>query len=117
MKEFFKDIRSDKLTFRVFTATLIVILLPLPYILFFYRNLPPYLPVFNQLPWGEPRLAPPIGVLIPSLISLCILIANVFLSPVLYKKTPLVSRMLAVISFIIAILTLLFVFRTVQIIL
>ncbi len=117
MKEFFKDVRSDKLTFRVFTATLIFIFLPLPYILFFYGNLPPYLPVFNQLPWGQPRLAPPWGVFIPSIISFCILISNVILSSVLYKKTPLVSRMLAVISFIIAILTLLFVFRTIQIVL
>lgn len=117
MKEFFKDLKSDKLTYRVFISTIFFLLLPLPYILFFYRNLPPYLPVFNQLPWGQPRLAPTWGVFIPSLISLCILITNVILSSILYKKTPLVSRMLAVISFIITILTLLFVFRTVQIVL
>ena len=117
MKEFFKDLRSDKFTFRAFTATFIFILLPLPYILFFYGNLPPYLPVFNQLPWGQPRLAPGWGVFIPSLISLGILISNVVICSVLYNKTPLVSRMLAVISFIIAILSLLFVFRTIQIVL
>jgi hypothetical protein len=116
MKEFFKDVKSDKLTYRVFIATLFFILLPLPYILFFYRNLPPYLPVFNQLPWGQPRLASDWAVFIPRIISLCILITNVILSSVLYTKTPLVSRMLAVISFIIAILTLLFVFRTIQIV-
>jgi hypothetical protein len=117
MREFFKDVRSDKFTFRVYIATLFFILLPLPYILFFYRNLPPFLPVFNQLPWGQPRLAPDWAVFIPSIISLCILITNVVLSAVLYKKTPLVSRMLAIISFIIATLTLLFVIRTVQIVL
>jgi len=117
MKEFFKDVKNDKLTYRVFITTLFFILLPLPYILFFYRNLPPFLPVFNQLPWGQPRLAPPWGIFIPSLISLCILITNIILSSVLYKKTPLVSRLLAVISFIIALLTLLFVFRTIQIVL
>ena len=117
MKEFFKDVKSDKLTYRVFIATLFFILLPLPYILFFYRNLPPYLPVFNQLPWGEPRIAHPWAIFIPCVISLCILITNIILSSILYKKTPLVSRMLAVISFIIAILTLLFVFRTIQIVL
>jgi hypothetical protein len=117
MKEFFKDVKSDKLTFRVFITTCIFILLPIPYILFFYRNLPPYLPIFNQLPWGQSRLAPPWGVFIPSLISFGILISNLVLSSVLYKKAPLVSRMLAVISFIIAILTLLFIFRTIQIVL
>jgi len=116
MKEFFKDVKSDKLTYRVFIATLFFILLPLPYILFSYRNLPPFLPIFNQLPWGQPRLAYTWSVFIPSIISLCILITNIVLSSVLYKKIPLVSRMLAVISFIIAILTLLFVFRTIQIV-
>jgi hypothetical protein len=116
MKEFFKDVRSDRLTFRVFIATFIVILLPLPYILFFYRNLPPYLPVFNQLPWGQSRIAPPWEIFLPSLISLLILIFNLVLSSVLYKKTPLVSRMLAIVSFIISTLTLLFVFRTIQIV-
>jgi hypothetical protein len=117
MKEFFNDVRNDRFTFRVFTTTFIFILFPFPYILFFYRNLPPFLPVFNQLPWGQPRLAPPLGIFIPSIISLIILIANIMLSSFLYKKTPLVSRLLAIISLIISVLTLLFVFRTVQIIL
>ncbi|MCL5970410.1 MAG: hypothetical protein M1450_02845 [Patescibacteria group bacterium] len=117
MKEFFKDVKNDKLTFRLFILTLVFVLIPLPYILFFYRNLPPYIPVFNQLSWGAQRLAPPFGIFIPSVISILMLIVNLVLSSILYKKTPLVSRMLAVISFIVALLTLLFIFRTIQIVL
>ena len=117
MKEFFSDIRSDKLTFRGFIATFFLILLPLPYILLNYKDLPPFIPIFNQLPWGMPRLATPLGILLPSLISLFVWILNILLSSFIYKKTPLVSRMLAVTSLLIALLTLLFVIRTVQIVL
>ncbi len=117
MKKFFRDIRSDKMTFRGFIATLIFVILPVPIILFYYRGFPPFLPIFNQLPWGKPRLAPPWGIFIPTVISFIILILNVILSSALYKKTPLVSRMLAVVSLIIAILSLLFVFRTIQVVL
>lgn len=117
MKEFFKNVKNDKLTFRVFIVTFILVLLPIPYILFSYKNLPPFIPVFNQLQWGQPRLAPTLGVFLPSIISFTILIFNLGLSSFLYEKTPLVSRMLSVISFLIALLSLLFVFRTVQIVL
>lgn len=117
MKKFFRDIRSDKITFRGFIATFIIIVLPVPIVLFYYRGFPPFLPIFNQLPWGKPRLAPPWGIFITTAISLIILILNVIFSSALYKRTPLVSRMLAVISLIIAILSLLFVLRTIQIVL
>lgn len=117
MKEFFSDVRSDKLTFRGFIATFFLIILPLPYILFNYKGFPPFMPIFNQLPWGMPRLAPPLGIFFPSLISFFVLVLNIFLSSFIYKKTPLVSRMLAVTSLLIALLTLLFVIRTVQIVL
>ena len=117
MREFFKNIKNDKLTFRVFIFTFILILIPIPFILFSYKSLPPFIPVFNQLQWGQPRLAPTLGVFLPSVISFIIFISNLGLSSYLYEKTPLVSRMLSVISFLIALLSLLFVFRTIQIVL
>jgi len=117
MREFFRDIKSDKLTYRGFIATFIFILLPLPYILFNYRNLPPLLPIYNQLAWGEPRVAATWEVFIPSIISITLFIINLIISSALYKKNPLIPRILVVVSFLIAVLTLLFVFRTIQIVL
>jgi hypothetical protein len=116
MKEFFKDIRNDKLTFRAFVSALVLILIPLPYILFFYGSLPPYIPVLNQLAWGQPRVISTWGIFLPSIISLVILGINLVVSSYLYKNVPLISRMLAGISLLIAILTILFVFRTIQIV-
>jgi hypothetical protein len=117
MNGLFKDIKNDKLTFRGFTATFIFILVPIPFIIFLYRNLPPFLPIFNQLPWGPERLSSTWGIFIPLIISFIIFIFNLILSSFLYKKSPLVSRMLSIVSFLIALLTLLFIFRTIQIVL
>lgn len=117
MKEIFKTIREDKIAERSFFIGFAIIILGIFYIAFYYQNLPPYLPLFNQLPWGEQRLSKTIGIFIPPLIAFLILILNFFFSSVIYKKTPLLSRILAITSFLIAVLTFLFVIRTVQIVL
>jgi hypothetical protein len=116
MKEFFNDIRDDRITRSSFIASLAIIVLSVIYILFYYTNLPPYIPLYNQLPWGEQRLAQTSGILIPSLLAFIIFIFNLVLSSIVYKKIPLISRLLSVTSLLIAILTFLFIIRTVQII-
>ena len=86
------------------------------YILINYRDLPELLPVFNQLPWGEKRLSTTLGIFIPSLVVLAIYIFNVFASALSYPKSPLIGRMFAVTSFLITLLTLLFIVRTIELI-
>jgi hypothetical protein len=117
MKDFFKDITSDNLTQKSFFTSVIIIVLSIIYILFYYGNLPPFIPLYNQLPWGEQRLAQTPGILIPSLISFIIFIFNLIIASVVYKKIPLISRMLSVTTLLVAILTFLFIIRTVQIVL
>lgn len=117
MKEFTKDIRNDKITQRGFLGGIIIIVLSIIYILFSYSSLPPFIPLFNQLPWGEQRVANTIGIFIPSATAFLILILNVIFSSIVYKKAPLISRILAITSLLIAILTFLFIIRTIQIVL
>jgi hypothetical protein len=117
MKDFFSDIKNDNLTQKSFLASIIIIVLSVVYILFYFSNLPPFIPLYNQLPWGEQRIAQTSGILIPSLISFIILIFNLIISSIVYKKIPLISRMFSVTSLLIAVLTFLFVIRTVQIVL
>jgi len=117
MKEFFSDIRNDRITQRSFFASIFIIVLSVIYILFYYGHLPPYIPLYNQLPWGEQRLASTSGILIPSLLAFIIFVFNVFFSSLVYKRTPLISRMLSVTTLLIALLTFLFIIRTVQIVL
>jgi hypothetical protein len=117
MKEFFSDIRNDNITQKSFFSSILIIFLSVAYILFYYSNLPPFIPLYNQLPWGEQRLASTSGILIPSLIAFIIFIFNIILSSIVYKKIPLISRMLSITTLLIAILTFLFIIRTVQIVL
>ncbi|MCL4415398.1 MAG: hypothetical protein M1365_01660 [Actinobacteria bacterium] len=116
MNELFKVIKDDKIIQRSFMISAGLIAVAVIYSLIYYRSLPPFIPLYNQLPWGEQRLANTIGVFIPSLISLLILMLNFFLSSFIYLRNPLLSRILAITSFLIAILTLLFTIRTVQIV-
>lgn len=113
MKEFFKDIRRDKIGRFGFLSACILSLLTFFYILLTYKNLPPFIPIFNQLPWGEQRLGITLTIFIPILIDLLIILFNLFISALIYQKMPLVSRMLAITTFIVTILTFLFVVKTV----
>jgi len=83
----------------------------------FYRNLPPLIPLFNQLPWGTDRLIGKLGLFIPILTSLGILLTNVFVTRYIYEKMPITARMLNVAGLLISFLTLFFIFRTIQLIL
>lgn len=113
MKEFFKDIRHDKTSRFGFLSAFTLSLLTFFYILFIYKNLPPFIPIFNQLPWGEQRLGVTLTIFIPLLIDWVIIVFNLFISAIIYQKMPLVSRMLAATSFIVTLFTFLFVVKTV----
>lgn len=113
MKEFFKDIMRDKTARFGFLGALILSLLTFFYILLRYKDLPPFIPIFNQLPWGEQRLGTTLTIFIPILTAWVVIIFNLFISVLVYQKTPLVSRMIAITTFIVTILTFFFIAKTV----
>jgi len=117
MKEFFKNIRNDKVFLGSFFLTLFLFIISLIYIILLYNKLPPYIPLFNQLPWGYERLGTTIMIFLPVITVLVIAIGNIILSSIIYNKTQIVSRILAATSFLIAFLSFLFTIRTVQLIL
>lgn len=117
MKKLFKNIKSDKITNLAFLFTLVLILINLVFILLSYRNLPPFVPIFNQLPWGEQRLGITITIFIPLLVSLLIFGINLITGEIIYKKIPLVARMLSAICLLISILSFLFIVKTITLIL
>lgn len=117
MKELFKNIGNDKVLFGSFSLTLTLIFISLSYIIVLYNKLPPYIPLFNQLPWGYERLGITIMVFLPITAVAAIAIGNIILSSIIYKKTQIVSRMLATTSLLIAFLSFLFIVRTIQLVL
>ena len=74
MKEFFKDILQDKTITSAFFINIFLIISAIAYILFSYGKLPPFIPVFNQLPWGEQRLGSQFTIFIPILSALLIFV-------------------------------------------
>ena len=81
MKEFFKDILQDKTITSAFFINIFLIISAIAYILFSYGKLPPFIPVFNQLPWGEQRLGSQFTIFIPILSALLIFVINIVIWP------------------------------------
>lgn len=117
MNGFIKFLSSDRTIWLSIIASLICIILSLFLIVLFYHNLPPLIPLFNQLPWGTDRLVDKLGLTIPCLIGLGIIISNAIVTKYVYEKMPITARMLNITTLLIALLSLVFVFRTIQLIL
>jgi len=116
MKGFFKEIGNDKITRLGFTSSFGIVLVSLVFVLFYYNSLPPFIPIFNQLPWGEQRLGATSAIFLPILIAFLIFLLNLFLSVLAYKKIPLVSRMIAATSLSVCILSFIFEILTIQLV-
>lgn len=85
-------------------------------ILVFFTNLPPKLPFFYSLPWGDAQLATPKQLLIiPSLVTLIALI-NLIISYQLhssqqfFKKTLLLASSIVCILFMVTFIKIVFIF-------
>jgi len=116
MSGYIDTLRSDKIiktgtyfTSGVFVLTLAGLLLSL-------RNLPPILPIYNQMPWGEARLGSILELFLPFTLGLIFFISNLVFSLSVYSKMPLVARTLTVTSLLISFLTMIFTFRTIQLV-
>lgn len=92
MKENYKLLLSDNVirVSLVFSFVLLVMLGVL--LFFFYKSLPPYIPILNSLSWGESRLLKLEYIfVIPSVMVLVVLLNNIF-AYALYKRNPLLAR-------------------------
>ncbi len=63
---------------------------------FQYKKLPPVIPLFNSLPWGNSRLVSVQALFIIPIFLLFVSGVNVFLANRLYKKYTILARMLSV---------------------
>lgn len=118
MKGFFsfREIISDRIISRGSFITFFIIFLSVSFIVLKYNSLPPYVPLYNQLPWGEERLGASFMIFLPVLSVVFLSILNIFISATIYGKSQIISRMLTVSSLLSAFLSFLFVIRTIQLI-
>lgn len=116
MKRFFNDLGNDKILFFGYGISFLFILLCFIYIILKYSKMPGIIPIFNQMPWGELRLGAKEQIFIPLLTTFVIFVLNYFLSSIFYKKMPLISRTMSITNVLVSLFTLLFIVRTIQLI-
>lgn len=117
MKELFKYAKTDKIIKFSLQISGVLLFGQIIYTIFSYFSLPPLVPLFNQLPWGEERLGQKYEIFIPGILTLLFLIGNLFLINALYEKMPLVSRMLSITTLLVNVLSFIFTLQTLTIIL
>lgn len=117
MRRLFKNLTGDKIVIFFLSAAAITLVLTFLFIFIVYRSLPQYIPLFNQLPWGEPRIGKTIYIFIPPLAVFGFLIMDTVFSSLVYKRIPLLSRILAVTAFLCVFLISIFTVRTAGIVL
>ena len=113
MRNLINNIKADKLTFRGFIISSLLTFFTFLYIAIYYSSLPPLIPIFNQLPWGNNRLTPTVGIFIPIIVFIVIFIFNVLFTSAIYSKSPLLARLVAAVTLILAMMNFLFIIRTV----
>ena len=82
-----------------------------------YRSLPPYLPLYNHMPWGYERIGNTIQIIIPLLFPFCLFIGNIFYATSIHEKNILLSRFLFITNICLALFTTIFLARLLQVIL
>jgi len=107
---------ADKVISRILIVSMILFVVTAVYIGFSYLKLPPFIPLFNQAPWGEGRLAARIFLLLPIGCTGIIFVSNCVIAALLYGKVPLLSRMLTITTFLISLLIFVYYFRTLHLI-
>ena len=117
MNGFIKFLSNDRTIWFSIIGSLIILFISLILTVIIYYNLPPLLPVFNQLPWGVDRLVGKLGLFIPIITSLVLVGINLLITHYIYSKIPIVTRMLSVTGFLISLLTFIFILRSVLLIL
>jgi hypothetical protein len=111
MNALIKTILSDSVLKICTFVSLGCILFITLYVILIYKNLPPFLPIYNQLPWGDDRIGHTIEISLPIFLSLIIFLGNLLIYRFLYASMPLIARMIAITTLFSSIVTVIFIIR------
>jgi len=111
MRGLFKALQKDSVLNWSFWATVSIVAITVGSIGISYINLPPFIPLYNQLPWGYARLGKTYELFIPPLVVLILLFLNTFVGLRLAEKYPLLARFLFLTIIGLALFTCIFVER------
>lgn len=94
LKDNFNSLWQDKEAKASLRIALAILLFSLALLIFTWSKLPPQLPLFYSLPWGEEQLGQPILLLVPPIGCLLWGALNFFLAVFCFKQQPLASKIL-----------------------
>src|SRR6266851_8619860 len=117
MSEVSNLVKADKIVRWGMTFSFTLLILQAGLVAFFYLKLPPVVPLFNQLPWGDARLGAKFEIFLPLSITALFFIFNYLLLRKLYLSMPLVSRIIGITTLLASSLSFIFIARTLQLIL
>lgn len=117
MKNFFKKIQNDSVLSWTFWITIILIILMAIAISIAYTNIPPFIPLYNQMPWGYARLGKTYELFLLPISVLGVMIGNIIVGTRLIGKIPLLARFLFITMASLALLTFIFIIRIIFLVL
>ena len=106
------NILKDKLIKKYFKMTIFLISLSLIFMVFKFREIPPEVPLFYSLPWGEKQLANKFFLFLLPLFSIITLLVNRYLAMKI-KEEILISRLLIIGAFLFSLLSTITLFKIV----
>lgn len=114
MRNFINEIKKDRITFNIFLFSFVIGIVHLIYVLINYKKIPPLIPIFNQLPWGNERLTQTNGIFIPIFLFLCVYVFNFCFVLFLYKRNnPLLGRIIASVTLLLSVVSFIFIVKTI----
>ncbi|MBI1872027.1 hypothetical protein HYS10_01270 [Candidatus Collierbacteria bacterium] len=97
-------LKSNKPLVSLFLISILLILLAGISLLFFWNKMPPELPWFYSLPWGEAQLIPKAGFLVGLIALIVVNILNGVLSYFFSKKDRVVANVVMAANILITLL-------------
>jgi hypothetical protein len=113
MKKYLNYALTDKILKGSLRITVVLLIGEFLFLGIMYPLLPPAIPLFNQLPWGQERLVNQLLIFFPVLLAFVFFILNLFFANYLYKKMPLVSRILGITTILLVTLSGIVIIQTV----
>ncbi len=117
MNAIFKHALSDKVIKWAIRISLALFAFQIILPAIFFSSLPPLIPLYNQMPWGEERLGTKIEIFLLPIIVGSFFLLNFFLLTRLYERVPLISRTLSITTMLVTLLSFIFIVRTLYLLL
>lgn len=111
MRISFNKLWADKIIKQSIIGSLVLFVLSTIYLLLLFKSFPPYIPLYNQLPWGVERLGDKLMIFLPSVVVFVLFLMNMLIARWIYERMPLVARMIGITSFFISFVTFIFIIR------